>query len=227
MADYSDDDDVRASFSEDDENPYSHKGYGGHSGGSRRYKLPRRSETYSSNLGSRRSGGERFHRTPSYDLDEYFDSGMQLSRSGGTSLSRRGNGHFGREAPSRRPTYPPEAEYYDGDYGPGYSPYKERYPQDIGYVPRRHASGDIFIHNSNVKFVSEERPIHIHSPYNEAVARQKEGSSRKRREASRNVPPPPVEKSVKSRTKDLMPLILPPLFDNMFNRAFNHRHKNP
>ena len=122
MADDDDDEDVRASFSEDDKIPYSHKRYGGHSSGSRRYKLPRRSETYSGNLGSRRSGGEQFHRTPSYDLDEDFDSGMQLSRSGGTDLSKRGNGRFGREAPNRRATYQQEAGHYDEGYGPGYSP---------------------------------------------------------------------------------------------------------
>ena len=230
MADYDDYDDVRASFSEDDDIPYSHKRYGEHSGGSRRYGLPRRSETYSGNLGNRHSGGEHFHRSPSYNLDGHFDSGLHLSRSGGTSLSRRGNGHFGREAPSRRPTYQPEAEYYDGDYGPGYSPYKERYPQDIGYVPRRHASGDNFIYNSNVNFVSEVRHIHLHPPYNEAVARQEEGSSRRKREASRGFPPPSVEKSVKSRKplqmgRDLGTLLLPPIVDNMVNLAFNHGHK--
>ena len=195
MAEYEYDDGICASHSEDDEFPYSHKGYGGHSGGSRGYELSRRSQTYSGNPGNRRSGGARSHRTTSYnldedDLDDGSDRRLQLSRRDGTDLSNRGNGHFGREAPSRRPTYHAEPAYYDGVYRQEYSPCNERYPPDIGYNFRSRALGDNFNINGDVKFIE-----HKHYHYDGPPAHQKEWSDRKDREAYRDTPPPPVKKS--------------------------------
>ena len=237
MAEYDDDDDIRAYFSEDDDIPSSHKRYGGHGGVSHGYELPRRSQTYSGNPGNRRSGGARSHRATRYDLDEDdldedFDSSRQLSRRGRTDLSKRGHGHFEREAPSGRDIYQPEPDYYNRDYGQAYPPCNERYPPDFGYRPRRHASGDNFPSHSNMNSSSHE--IYVHNEYNEynffyspnhgAPAYQTGWSDKNERQGFRDAPPPPVKNSGKKGnrmiklTSRLGPAIITPVVERLLRR---------